>query len=404
MLSKQKKHSVLGTVNSAALSASEKLQNSRSAADRLCPGAQHTVTEPDRRVSPGSNPNSRQNRRPIAGTSSNSQDRVHTIHSNSSRTDKLPLWIGIDIAKEKFDVHVRPLNLRFQCPNNHEGYQLLLEKLKPLTDIQLIVIEASGGYERSLLSYLLDADLPVSLINPKQARDFAKALGHRAKTDLIDAGDLAHFGELVRPALTPKTSQQQQELQDLVTRRRQVLQLQTMEKNRSHTTRGKIPQKCIDQTLKLFAQQLEMIEEAIVQIFQNDDDWNRKIQILTSVPGVGNKTAIQLLAEIPELGGTNRAEVSALAGLAPYNHDSGKLKGKRCISGGRAEVRSALYMATLTARRVNATIIAFAERLQAAGKHYHVIHVACMRKLLTILNALIKQGRLWNPLDSKTVS
>ena len=396
MLSKKKKSSVLETVNPAALSASEKPQDSRSAADRLCLGAQPTVTEQDRRHSTGSNPNSRQNRAAQAITSSNLQDRVNTITSTSSITSNVPLWVGIDIAKDKFDVHVRPLSLRLTLPNTLAGYQQLLETLKPLALIQLIVVEASGGYQRSLLSFLLDAEQPVAVINPKQARDLAKALGHIAKTDKIDAADLAHFGELVKPTRNLKTSENQQELQDLIARRRQVIQIQTMEKNRRHTTRGKIPQKCIEQSLKLCDKQLEMIEQAIVELFHSDDEWTLKTQILTSVPGVGDITARQLLSEIPELGSANREQVAALAGLAPYNHDSGKLKGRRCISGGRAGVRTALYMATLTARRVNPIITAFAQRLKAAGKPYLVIHVACMRKLLTILNALLKTKKLWD--------
>jgi len=401
-LSKRSKRSLLETGKPAALSASEKPQASRSAADRSCPGAQHTVTEQDRRDSFGSSPNSRQNRASNTDTSSHLQDRVNTITTPTSHI--VPTWIGIDIAKDKFDVHVRPLTQRYTFSNNLPGYGQLLEQLQQLPTLQLIVVEASGGYERSLVSHLIDAGQPVAVVNPRQARDFAKGLGHRAKTDSIDASDLAHFAELVRPCLTPKTPENQQELQDLVTRRRQLIQFQTMEKNRQQTTRGTIPLQSIQQTLLMCDQQLEMIELAITKLFDSNDDWNARSQILISVPGVGDNTARQLLAEIPELGSANRAQVGALGGLAPYNHDSGKLKGRRCISGGRANVRTALYMATLSARRFNPVIAAFAKRLKAAGKPYLVVHVACMRKLLTILNALLKSGKPWNPALTPTIS
>jgi transposase len=378
----------------AALSASEKPQASRSAVDRPCLGIQNTVTEQDRRSSFGQSPNSRQNRAPVADTSSHLQDRVNTITTSSSEAPLL--WMGIDIAKDKFDVHVRPLNKRDTFSNNLEGYQQLLKKLTSLTNLQLIVVEASGGYERSLVSHLIEAGKPVAVVNPRQARDFAKGLGHRAKTDPIDASDLAHFAELVRPDLTPKTPEKQQELQDLITRRRQIIQTRTMEKNRLQTAHGKIPRKTIQFSIEMCDKQLEMIEQAITELFESNDDWNAKSQILTSVPGIGDATARQLLAEIPELGDANRAQVAALAGLAPYNHDSGKLKGRRCIAGGRADVRTALYMATLSARKCNPIIAAFAKRLKDAGKPYLVTHVACMRKLLTILNALLKTRTQWN--------
>ena len=169
-----------------------------------------------------------------------------------------------------------------------------------------------------------------------------------------------------------------------------------MEKNRLQTIRGKIPLISVQQTIQMCDQQLQVIEQAIAELFESNDDWKVKNKILTSVPGVGDTTARQLLAEIPELGEANRAQVAALAGLAPYNHDSGKLKGRRCIAGGRAPVRTALYMATLVARRCNPTIAEFAKRLQDAGKPYLVVHVACMRKLLIILNTLIKTGQHWS--------
>lgn len=384
------------SVKPAALSASEKPQASRSAVDRSCPGAQDTVTKQDRRCSLGSSPNSRQNRDHIDDTSSHLQDRVNTIATPS---EIVPVWIGIDIAKDKFDVHIRPIAKRYTFANKSQGFEQFLVQLKQFPSLQLIVVEASGGYERSFVSHLIDAGKPVAVVNPRQARDFAKGLGHRAKTDPIDASDLAHFAEVVRPCLTPKTPENQQELQDLVTRRRQIIQLRNMESNRLATTRGKISLETVQQTIQLCDKQLEIIEQAITQLFDSNDDWNAKSKILTSVPGVGETTARGLLAEIPELGSANRGQVAALAGLAPFNHDSGKLKGRRCIGGGRTNVRTALYMATLTARRCNPIIADFAKRLKAAGKPYLVVHVACMRKLLIILNSILKSGKPWiNPI------
>ena len=385
-----------------SLSASEKTQASRSAVDRSCLGVQDTVTEQDRRGSSGKCPNSRRNRDTAsATTSSHLQDRVNAICTS---TVPVPVWVGIDIAKDKFDVHVRPLSRRWTWNNNTEGYDRLIQELRQLPALRLVVVEASGGYERSLVSHLIEAEIPVAVVNPRQARDFAKGLGHRAKTDPLDAEDLAHFAEVVHPTPTPKTPDNQHELQDLITRRRQLIQIRTIETNRQPMTHGKIPQKSIQATITLFNKQIALIELALTKLFESDEDWKAKRQILSSVPGVGETTAHQLLAEIPELGSANRAEVAALAGLAPYNHDSGKLKGRRCISGGRADVRTALYMAALTARRCNPVLKAFADRLKAAGKPYLVIHVACMRKLLVILNALVKNRQPWNASLIPTIS
>jgi transposase len=394
MLSNRAKQCAIHSAKPAALSASEKPQASRGPADRSRPGAQHTVAKQDRRRSLGSNPNSRKNRvSALAATSSHLQDRGSTIcDSNVS----VPVWVGIDIAKDKFDVHVRPLSQEFVFSNDAEGYAQLVEKLRQHPTLVQVVVEASGGYERSLVSHLIDAGLPVAVVNPRQARDFARSLGRLAKTDPIDAGVLAHFAEVAKPRPASKTPENQQELQNLVTRRRQLLQIRTMETNRMHTTCGKLPRKTIQQTLRLFDKQLQQIEAAITKLFESNDDWKAKNEILSSVPGVGNTTARQLLAEMPELGETNRAEAAALAGLAPYNHDSGKFRGRRCISGGRLEARSALYMAALTARRCNPVIIAFAKRLKEAGKPYLVVHIACMRKLLVILNSMLKTKTSWN--------
>ena len=394
MLPKRSKRSVVETVKPAALSAREKPQASRRAVDRACLGDQNTVTEQDRRLSVGSSPNSRKNRASASVvTSSNLQDRVNTI---STAPLDPHVFVGVDIAKDKFDVHVRPLAKKATFTNDPSGFDLFVKYLKQFPTLQLLVVEASGGYERPLVTHLIDDEVPVAVVNPRQARDFAKGLGHRAKTDPIDASDLAQFAELVKPTLTPKTPENQQELQDLVTWRRQILQIRTIEKNRQNTIHGKLPIKSVKDTIALFDKQLVAIEIAITELFNASDDWTAKTKILTSVPGVGLTTAHQLLAEISELGTVNRNQIAALGGLAPYNHDSGKLKGRRSISGGRPNVRSAIYMAAFSARRCNPIFKAFAKRLEDAGKPYLVIQVACLRKLLITLNAMLKTGLTWN--------
>ena len=237
----------------------------------------------------------------------------------------------------------------------------------------------------------------MAVVNPRQVRDFAKGLGILAKTDRLDAQVIARFGQHVRPRTLAKTHEKQEELAQLVTRRRQLIELRTAENNRMETLVSKPVRKSVQQVVELLNKQIKRIEKEILALLESDDEWKDKGEIIQSTPGIGPVTVATLLAELPELGVLNRQEISALVGLAPFNRDSGPFHGKRSIWGGRASVRSALYMAALTARRCNPVIRSFAQRLEAQGKPYKVVMTACMRKLLVILNTLVKTNSPWNP-------
>jgi transposase len=260
------------------------------------------------------------------------------------------------------------------------------------------VLEATGGLERRLAGELLEAGHQVAVVNPRQVRDFARGTGQLAKTDRIDARILARFGAQVSLRSLEKSSEKQIELTALVVRRRQLKAMLVAEANR-HEGGLLTPatRRNIHQHLHWLRKQIAQLDASIARLIASDETWRGQSQQLQSVPGVGPATSATLVAELPELGRLNRREISALVGLAPYNHDSGTCRGKRSIWGGRAQVRSALYMAALTARRCNPLLRAFADRLQRAGKPFKVILTACMRKLLTILNTLIKTNQSWSP-------
>lgn len=307
------------------------------------------------------------------------------------------VWIGIDVAKATLDLHLLPAGQAHTLPNTTAGHQQL-RKLLPAPPTCLIVLEATGGYEREIVADLTDAGYRVAVINPKRARDFAKALGLAAKTDRIDARVLALFAEKVQPTPVEKTPEKQAEIQQLVARRRQLIDLRTQESNRWDVTRAKAAKKSIQAVLNTLERQIHDIEAAIEALVEADDDWRHKAQLIQSVPGLGPVTATTVVADVPELGKLNRQQISALVGLAPYNNDSGPRKGKRSIAGGRKSVRCVLYMAAMAAKRYNPVIKAFAERLAQHGKPHKVVLTACMRKLLVILNSILKSGQPWNPL------
>lgn len=306
------------------------------------------------------------------------------------------VWIGIDVAKATLDLHVLPTGQAHTLPNTAAGHEQL-RKLLPSPDNCLIVLEATGGYEREVVADLADAGFRVAVINPKRARDFAKALGLVAKTDRIDARVLALFAEKVQPTPVEKTPEKQAEIQQLVARRRQLIDLRTQESNRWDVTRAKAAKKSIQAVLNTLERQIRDIESAIEALVEADDDWRHKAQLIESVPGLGGVTATTVIADVPELGKLNRQQISALVGLAPYNNDSGPRKGKRSIAGGRKSVRCVLYMAAMAAKRFNPVIKDFADRLAQHGKPFKVILVACMRKLLVILNSIVKSASPWNP-------
>lgn len=304
--------------------------------------------------------------------------------------------IGIDVAKATLDLHLLPSGQTHQLPNTSQGHRHL-RKLLPDPAGCLIVLEATGGYEREVVADLLDAGYRLAVINPRRARDFAKAFGLMAKTDRIDAQVLARYAEVVKPAPIEKAPEKQAEIQQLVTRRRQLIDLRTQESNRWQITRAKAAKKSIQAVLNTLERQIRDIEKAIETLVESDDEWRQRAQLIESVPGLGGVTATTVLADVPELGKLNRQQISALVGLAPYNNDSGPRKGKRSIAGGRKSVRSVLYMAALAAKRCNPVIKAFAQRLSQHGKPFKVVLTACMRKLLVILNSIVKSGQPWNP-------
>jgi transposase len=301
---------------------------------------------------------------------------------------------GIDVAKDKLDVHLWPLGVSFAADNSPGGIAQLVERLRPHA-VALVVLEATGRYERRAAFALMDAGLQVAVVNPRQPRDFARASGQLAKTDAIDARILAWFGAVIGPRAGEKPAANRLILDELVARRLQLVQLITAEGNRVGHATHKPVRRSIEKVIGLLNKQLAEVEGQILEAIDRDDDWREKLKRLKSVPGVGDATAAALIAELPELGKLNRQQVAALVGVAPMNRDSGTLRGPRHIAGGRKSLRNMLYMATLTARTHNPVIRSMADRLSKAGKPFKVMMTACMRKLLTILNAMARTGERW---------
>ncbi len=348
-----------------------------------------TVMKREPRCRLGTSPNSRLNlRRSARSTSSHLQVREITMSEN--------IYVGIDIAKDSFYTASCPSIIKAHLPNTPGGHRKLLQLLQKET-IALIVLEATGGYERPLVAELISNSLPVVVVNPRQVRDFAKGMGQKAKTDTIDAQVLAQFAQIVKPAPKPHSKPQIEELSELVRRRRQLNDLRTQESNRLATVRHPKVKKSIHKMMKILDRQIDEIDQLIRNYIDTDVDFKNKDHILQSVPGVGPQTSAMLIANLPELGTLNRQEIAALAGLAPWDRSSGKSNGQMHIWGGRKDVRSVLYMAAFTACRFNPVIRSFAERLRDNGKAYKVIMTACMRKLLVILNTMIRNQTLWIP-------
>jgi transposase len=303
--------------------------------------------------------------------------------------------VGIDVSKARLDVALAPDAKPFSVGNERDGFEQLCAKL-PAPGTCLITLEGSGGYERPVIAELLERGHHVALANPRQVRDFAKGHGILAKTDKIDATVLAQFGLLVKQHCLEKPSGSQVELQQLVERRRQLISLRTAERNRRQQTTSKRLLKSIDAVLKTLDAQIAALEVDMAALVEEHSEWKAKADILTSTPGIGETTAFTLLADLPELGQLNREQIAALVGLAPFADDSGQKTGFRSIRGGRGDVRNALYMAALSAVRVNPSVKPFYERLRAAGKQTKKALTACMRKLLVILNTMLKNNTPWN--------
>ena len=304
-------------------------------------------------------------------------------------------WVGIDVCQKYLDVYVRPLEKLFQVTNDEAGIRGLVQTLSKLTP-ELIVLEATGGMEIDAAIKLTQAELAVAVINPRQARDFAKATGQLAKTDAIDAKVLAHFADAIRPEVRQISDESSRQLEDLVARRRQISDMITAEKNRRRGKTNSV-QASIDEHIEWLKQQLKEIESQINSEIALNESWKQKMDLLTSVPGIGEVVAVTLISSLPELGTIPHKSISYLVGLAPLNRDSGKFRGKRRIHGGRAKIRCVLYMAALVAVRFNPIIKAFYERLLNKGKRKKVALTACMHKLLIVLNAMMNQNQSWQP-------
>jgi len=305
-------------------------------------------------------------------------------------------FVGVDVSKSTLDVCIDSPSEVLHVDYDDKGIKTIGVHLKSIAPT-LIVMEATGGLEMRLACELAALGLNVAVINPRQARDFAKATGQLAKTDLVDAAVLAAFARAIRPQARPLKDEQTRELDDMVSRRRQLVANRVQEALRLDTAASKPLQKSLKAHIVWLDKRIAEIDEDLSHRLKASDVWRAKDDLLRSIPGVGAVTTVTLLAKCPELGKLNRREIAALAGVAPLANDSGKHRGKRFIWGGRADVRVVLYMATISAMRCNASIKEFANRLKQTGKPTKVVIVACMRKLLTIMNSMLKNNESWGP-------
>jgi transposase len=317
-------------------------------------------------------------------------------HFTNTRVDSQSsgLFWGVDIAADTLDLGCFGRSNVRTFENSDAGIASLVSEVSA-EPMALIVVEATGGYETPLLIQLVNAGLPVVLVNPRQLRAFATAIGELAKTDTIDARVIARFGHDVCPPIRPLPSQKQRLFADLAARRRQLLELRTAEKNRRQQTTQPELLASIEAVIQLLDEQLAAFDKQIEQQIQTDAVWQQRDRVVRSFKGIGSGTSHALIADLPELGRLGHKQISKLVGVAPLNRDSGKQRGKRVITGGRATVRSALYMAAFNAIRCNPVIKPFYQRLRQAGKSFKVAITACMHKILTILNAIVRDNKLW---------
>jgi transposase len=305
-----------------------------------------------------------------------------------------PSFVGVDVSKDRLDVHVRPSAETFAVARDGEGLEALVAALRR-REVALVVLEATGGFELTVAAALAGAGLPLAVVNPRQIRDFARATGRLAKTDALDAEGIALFAERIRPEPRPVAGEDAQALGELVARRRQLVEMIGMEKNRARQARAKRVQRSLAATLKVLEAQLAALDRDIDGAVRGSPVWRATEDLLISVPGIGDVTARTLIAELPELGQLGRRRIAALVGVAPIDRDSGQWRGHRAIAGGRAGVRKTLFMATLSAIRWNPVIHAHYARLVDAGRPKKLAIIACLRHLLTILNAILRTKKPW---------
>lgn len=304
------------------------------------------------------------------------------------------IWVGVDIAKARIDVALRPMDEVFSISNDEGSLKELANRLTTLKP-ERVVLEASGGLEVAVVALLSSCGLPVVVVNPRQVRDFARATGTLAKTDPLDAQVLAWFGEALRPEVRALKDEETQALEALLNRRRQLVEMLTAEKNRLGAERSRAVRRDIKTHIRWLERRLKDIDNDLSGAVKSSPVWRVRDDLLQSVPGVGRVLSLSLMAQLPELGTLSGRKISALVGVAPFNRDSGTLRGRRTVWGGRGELRAVLYMGTLSATRSNPAIRAFYQRLVAAGKPHKVAMTACMRKLLVILNAMVRDQRAW---------
>jgi transposase len=310
--------------------------------------------------------------------------------------NQMESFVGIDVAKDTLDIRLEPAGEGLHVVYDDTGIAELRKRLVALAPT-LIVMEATGGLETRLASELAACGLPVAVINPRQARDFAKATGQLAKTDRVDAAVLCAFARAIRPAVRVLKDADTRELDDLVSRRRQLIAMRVQETLRLGSAESRALRKSLKKHIAWLDKQIAGLDGDLTKRLRASDVWRVKDDLLQGIPGVGAVTTVTLLAKCPELGQLNRREIAKLVGVAPLANDSGKHRGKRFVWGGRADVRTVLYMATLSAIRCNPAIKAFADRLNQAGKPAKVVIVACMRKLLTVMNVMVKNNAPWTP-------
>jgi transposase len=305
-------------------------------------------------------------------------------------------FVGIDVSKDRLDVHVRPSGEAFAVSRDGKGLEELIDRLTTLAP-QLVAIEATGGFETIAAAAIAGAALPLAIINPAQVRHFAQAVGKRAKTDPIDAEVIARFGEAVKPEPRPLPDEQARLLAEWVARRRQIIEMIVAERQREKRAENTHVRKGIVRHIRVLEKELPGIDDDIGTLVRSSPAWRENEELLVTFPGVSNKLARTFLAEVPELGRLNRREIASLAGLAPFTRQSGRWKGKSMIGGGRAPLRAALYMAALSASRCNSVLKLFYQRLLSAGKPKMVALIAVARKILTILNAMLRERKQWQP-------
>lgn len=302
-------------------------------------------------------------------------------------------YVGIDVSKDRLDVHVRPSGEAFAVARDGDGLAALVTRLQPLAP-HLVAVEATGGFEMTVAAAIAAAALPLAVVNPAQVRHYAQALGRRAKTDRIDAEVIARFAEAARPEPRALPDEATQTLSDLVTRRRQIIAMMVAERQRATRLPKRLKRSC-ERVVRVLEAELSALDQDIDTTVRGSPAWRAKEDLLASVPSIGDITARTLIADLPELGTLDRRKIAALVGVAPFTRQSGRWQGKAFIAGGRPNVRAALFVATMSAVRHNPTIRAFRQRLLAKGKPKMVVMVACMRKLLTILNAILRDQKPW---------